>query len=139
MIAADDYHFSDSDTPVFYETDQSGNQSLKLLTTRNKFIEFDVPNLPGQAYEVILRVQNHVGTTHRDTLIITVEQPLVVETGNEFLGENNISGSTSVIDESTGLREPLTETVIYDELLTIQATNKKDMNPMQVSLSLIHI
>ena len=134
MIAANDYNFSDSDTPVFYETDQSGNQSLKLLTTRNKFIEFDVPNLPGQAYEVILRVQNHVGTTHRDTLIITVEQPLVVETGNEFLGENNISGSTSVIDESTGLREPLTETVIYDELLTIQAINKKDMNPMEVGI-----
>ena len=83
---------------------------------------------------MILRVQNHVGTTHRDTLIITVEQPLVVETGNEFLGENNISGTTSVIDESTGLREPLTETVIYDELLTIQAINKKDMNPMEVSI-----
>ena len=49
---------------------------VKSLTTRDKFLEFDVPNLPGQAYEVVLRVQNHVGTTHRDTIIITVEPPL---------------------------------------------------------------
>ena len=133
MILANDYNFSDSETPLFYEIDQEGNQSIKLLTTRDKFIEFDVPNLPGQAYEVILRVQNHVGTTHRDTLIITVEQPLIVDSVNGFLGENNVSGSISVIDESTDLREPLTETVIYDDLLTIQAINKKDLNPMEVS------
>ena len=76
MIGADDYNFSDSDTPLLYDPDQNGNQSVRSLTTRDKFLEFDVPNLPGQAYEVVLRVQNHVGTTHRDTLIITIEQPL---------------------------------------------------------------
>ena len=134
MIAAKDYNFSDTDTPTFYESDPNGNQSLKLLTTRNKFIEFDVPDLPGQAYEVVLRVQNHVGTTHRDTLIVTVEQPLMVENDNGFLGNNDISGATSLIDESTELRVPLTETVIYNDLLTIQAINKKDLNPMEVGI-----
>ena len=56
------------------------------MTTRDKFLEFDVPNLPGQAYEVVLRVQNHVGTTHRDTIIITVEQPLDMNAPSSFQG-----------------------------------------------------
>ena len=86
MIGADDYNFSDSDTPLLYDPDQNGNQSVRSLTTRDKFLEFDVPNLPGQAYEVVLRVQNHVGTTHRDTLIITIEQPLDMENINAFSG-----------------------------------------------------
>ena len=50
MIGKDDYDFSDSDSPVFYEPDQNGKQNVKSITTRDKFLEFDVPNLPGQAY-----------------------------------------------------------------------------------------
>ncbi len=134
MIGTDDYNFSDSDTPVFYDPDQNGNQSVRSLTTRDKFLEFDVPNLPGQAYEVVLRVQNHVGTTHRDTLIITIEQPLDMENTNVFSGVDINSENTLEVDESTDLREPLVATLIQNDLLTIQPVRKKDLNPMQVNL-----
>ena len=134
MIGANDYNFSDSDTPVFYDPDPNGNQSVRSLTTRDKFLEFDVPNLPGQAYEVVLRVQNHVGTTHRDTLIIIIEQPLDMENTNVFSGVDISSENTLEVDESTGLREPLVATLIQNDLLTIQPVRKKDLNPMQVNL-----
>ena len=134
MIGSGDYNFSDNDTPVFYDPDQKGNQSVRSLTTRDKFLEFDVPNLPGQAYEVVLRVQNHVGTTHRDTLIITVEQPLGMENTNVFSGVDISSENTLAVDESTNLREPLVATLIQNDLLTIQPVRKKDLNPMQVNL-----
>ena len=134
MIGSDDYNFSDNDTPVFYDKDQKGNQSVRSLTTRDKFIEFDVPNLPGQAYEVVLRVQNHVGTTHRDTLIITIEQPLSMESTDTFSGLDINSEDTLAIDESTNLREPLVATLIQRNLITIQPIHKKDLNSMQVNL-----
>ncbi|MFL3006691.1 MAG: hypothetical protein ACJZ10_01690 [Candidatus Neomarinimicrobiota bacterium] len=134
MIGSDDYNFSDNDTPVFYDKDQKGNQSVRSLTTRDKFIEFDVPNLPGQAYEVVLRVQNHVGTTHRDTLIITIEQPLSMESTDTFSGLDINSEDTLAIDESTNLREPLVATLIHRNLITIQPIHKKDLNSMQVNL-----
>ena len=134
MIGSDDYNFSDNDTPVFYDQDQKGNQSVRSLTTRDKFLEFDVPNLPGQAYEVVLRVQNHVGTTHRDTLIITIEQPLSMESTDTFSGLDINSEDTLAIDESTNLREPLVATLIHRNLITIQPIHKKDLNSMQVNL-----
>ena len=134
MIGSDDYNFSDNDTPVFYVKDQKGNQSVRSLTTRDKFLEFDVPNLPGQAYEVVLRVQNHVGTTHRDTLIITIEQPLSMESTDTFSGLDINSEDTLAIDESTNLREPLVATLIQRNLITIQPIHKKDLNSMQVNL-----
>ena len=134
MIGSDDYNFSDNDTPVFYDKDQKGNQSVRSLTTRDKFLEFDVPNLPGQAYEVVLRVQNHVGTTHRDTLIITIEQPLSMESTDTFSGLDINSEGTLAIDESTNLREPLVATLIQRNLITIQPIHKKDLNSMQVNL-----
>ena len=134
MIGSDDYNFSDNDTPVFYDKDQKGNQSVRSLTTRDKFLEFDVPNLPGQAYEVVLRVQNHVGTTHRDTLIITIEQPLRMESTDTFSGLDINSEDTLAIDESTNLREPLVATLIQRNLITIQPIHKKDLNSMQVNL-----
>ena len=134
MINSDDYNFSDNDTPVFYDKDQKGNQSVRSLTTRDKFLEFDVPNLPGQAYEVVLRVQNHVGTTHRDTLIITIEQPLSMESTDTFSGLDINSEDTLAIDESTNLREPLVATLIQRNLITIQPIHKKDLNSMQVNL-----
>ena len=134
MIGRDDYNFSDNDTPVFYDQDQKGNQSVRSLTTRDKFLEFDVPNLPGQAYEVVLRVQNHVGTTHRDTLIITIEQPLNMESTDTFSGLDINSEDTLAIDESTNLRVPLVATLIQRNLITIQPIHKKDLNSMQVNL-----
>ena len=134
MIGSDDYNFSDNDTPVFYVKDQKGNQSVRSLTTRDKFLEFDVPNLPGQAYEVVLRVQNHVGTTHRDTLIITIEQPLSMESTDTFSGLDINSEDTLAIDESTNLRESLVATLIQRNLITIQPIHKKDLNSMQVNL-----
>ena len=134
MIGSDDYNFSDNDTPVFYDQDQKGNQSVRSLTTRDKFLEFDVPNLPGQAYEVVLRVQNHVGTTHRDTLIITIEQPLSMESTDTFSGLDINSEDTLAIDESTNLRESLVATLIQRNLITIQPIHKKDLNSMQVNL-----
>ena len=134
MIGSDEYNFSDNDTPVFYEPDKNGKQSVRSLTTRDKFLEFDVPNLPGQAYEVVLRVQNHVGTTHRDTLIITIEQSLNMESTNVFSGVDISSENTLAVDESTNLREPLVATLIQNDLLTIQPVRKKDLNSMQVNL-----
>ena len=139
MIEKDEYDFSDNDSPVFYEPDQNGKQNVKSITTRDKFLEFDVPNLPGQAYEVVLRVQNHVGTTHRDTLIITIEPSLEMQNSHSFSGMDINSDDTLAVDESTQSREPLVATVIQNNLLTIQPINKGDLNPMQVNLSLIHI
>ena len=110
MIEKDEYDFSDSDSPVFYEPDQNGKQNVKSITTRDKFLEFDVPNLPGQAYEVVLRVQNHVGTTHRDTLIITIEPSLELQNSNSFSGMDINSDDTLAVDESTQSREPLSAT-----------------------------
>ena len=109
-----------------------------------------MPNLPGQAYEVVLRVQNHVGTTHRDTLIITIEPSLEMQNSHSFSGMDINSDDTLAVDESTQSREPLVATVIQNNLLTIQPINKGDLNPMQVNLinkniyallklSLIHI
>ena len=48
MIEKDDYSFSDNETPVFYDPDQNGNQSVRSLTTRDKFLEFDVPIFLGK-------------------------------------------------------------------------------------------
>ena len=73
MIYIDEYKFNDSDTPVKYENLADERPSLKMLTTRNKFIEVDLPNLPGQAYEVSLRVQNHVGMDDQDNIVITIQ------------------------------------------------------------------
>ena len=134
MIEKDDYSFSDNETPVFYDPDQNGNQSVRSLTTRDKFLEFDVPNLPGQAYEVVLRVQNHVGTTHRDTMIITIEPSLEGQNSDAFSGMDINSDDVLAIDESTRLRQPLVATLIQNNLITIQPINKKDLNPMQVNL-----
>jgi len=134
MIEKDEYDFSDNDSPVFYEPDQNGKQNVKSITTRDKFLEFDVPNLPGQAYEVVLRVQNHVGTTHRDTLIITIEPSLEMQNSHSFSGMDINSDDTLAVDESTQSREPLVATVIQNNLLTIQPINKGDLNPMQVNL-----
>ena len=83
---------------------------------------------------MVLRVQNHVGTTHRDTLIITIEQPLDLENINAFSGVDINSKDTLAIDESTNLREPLVATLIQNNLITIQPIHKKDLNSMQVNL-----
>jgi len=137
MILVDDYNFSDSDTHVLYPENSDGIQSLNTLTTREKYIEFELPNLPGQAYEVLLYVKNHIGTEDYDTLIVTVEEPILLETNEKFSvidSEIVDEKKISLIDESTALREPLTETAIYDDLLTIQAINKSKLNPMAVSI-----
>ena len=64
-----------------------------------------LPNLPGQAYEVVLRVQNHVGTTHRDTMIITIEPSLEGQNSDTFSGMDINSDDVLAIDESTRLKE----------------------------------
>ena len=84
MIYIDEYKFNDSDTPVRYENLADDRPSLKMLTTRNKFIEVDLPNLPGQAYEVSLRVQNHVGMDDQDNIVITIQEPVSIINTNVF-------------------------------------------------------
>ncbi len=137
MIFSGEYNFSDSDSPVLYENNSNGKQSIKKLTTRDKFIEIDLPDLPGQAYEVSLRVQNHIGTEDRDAIIITIEQPLIVNNTNPFsdslLIDSN-SNNQSLINESTKNREAISETIINDDLITIQAINKGRLNPMEVRI-----
>ena len=137
MIFLDEYEFQNSDTPISYENSTSDRISLKALTTRNKFIEIDLPNLPGQAYEVSLRVQNHVGMEDWDEIVITVEEPINLNSVNTFsdsslhsMGDKNFI----IVDGSNEKREPLTETVIYDDLLTIQALNKSKLSPMSVDI-----
>ena len=137
MIYIDEYKFNSSDTPVRYENLADERPSLKMLTTRNKFIEVDLPNLPGQAYEVSLRVQNHVGMEDKDNIVITIQEPVDSEHKNAFTDSLLISMNSEnkiLVDESIENREALKETIIHDNLITIQAINKNKLNSMEVDI-----
>ena len=137
MIYIDEYKFNDSDTPVRYENLADERPSLRMLTTRNKFIEVDLPNLPGQAYEVSLRVQNHVGMDDQDNIVITIQEPVSIINTNVFtdslLTKTN-SEKKIFVNESIENREALQETIIHDRLITIQAINKNRLNSMEIDV-----
>ena len=137
MIFMDEYKFNDSDTPVKYENLTDEKPSLKTLTTRNKFIEVDLPNLPGQAYQVSLRVQNHIGMEDQDDIVITIKDPVEIKDANVFTDSLLIkmdTGNKILVNESVENREALIETVIFDDLITIQAINKDRLNSMEVDI-----
>ena len=108
------------------------------MITRNKYIELDIPDVTEETqFFVFLRVQNHVGSTDTDTLLITVEAPIVDSYTAAFSDAMQVQEditSFTVVDEAAEYREPLTETVINADYLTIQALNKDRLNPMEVSI-----
>ena len=143
LLFQDDYRFEEFDAIIPYSDaeieglDPSGRVSIKKIITRNKYIELDLPSTEGGSqFGVILRVQNHTGSSDSDTLVITVEAPIGTGTSEEF-SDIPISDDESnfvVLEEVVEDRQPLTETVINAGHLTIQALNKHRLNPMEVDI-----
>ena len=124
LIFKEDYDYDESDALVPYTPAETGDfsadskTSIKRIITRNKYIELDIPNVTKDTqFSVSLRVQNHVGSTDSDSLIITVEAPIdesYVTAFSDAVQEDqeNISTFTVVDEPAEEYREPLTETVI---------------------------
>ncbi len=146
LIFKEDYDYDESDALVPYTPAETGDfsadskTSIKRIITRNKYIELDIPNVTKDTqFSVSLRVQNHVGSTDSDSLIITVEAPIdesYVTAFSDAVQEDqeNISTFTVVDEPVEEYREPLTETVINADYLTIQPLNKQRLNPMEVEI-----
>ena len=144
LIFKEDYDYDDSDALIPYTPAETGDfspdakTSIKRIITRNKYIELDIPDVTEETqFFVFLRVQNHVGSTDTDTLLITVEAPIVDSYTAAFSDAMQVQEditSFTVVDEAAEYREPLTETVINADYLTIQALNKDRLNPMEVSI-----
>ena len=141
LIFQDDYDFEDSDSVIPYtdvELSSAGSKkSIKKIVTRNKYLEVDIPNSDfGTQFDVILRVQDQRGNFDNDTLLILVDDPIDDTFRSDFSDAQitNDNESFSIYDESDENREPLTETLINSNLLTIQPINKERLNPMEVDI-----
>jgi len=146
LIFKEDYDYDESDALIPYTPAETGDfsadskTSIKRIITRNKYIELDIPNVTKDTqFSVSLRVQNHVGSTDSDSLVITVEAPIdesYVTAFSDAVQEDqeNISTFTVVDEPVEEYREPLTETVINADYLTIQPLNKQRLNPMEVEI-----
>jgi len=143
LLFQDDYNYDESDSVIPYsdadlnEMESSGRTSIKKIITRNKFIELDIPDATaGSEYEVILRVQNQRGSFDHDSLLITVETSIDDQFESEFsdLSLNEEESSFSVYEETEEYREPLTETIINTDHLTIQPINRSRLNSMEVDI-----
>ena len=143
LLFQDDYSFEQFDSMIPYtEADIEGFESsdrasIKKIITRNKFIELDLPSVQEESqFGVILRVQNLVGSSDSDTLVITVvpatSEPISDGFSDIPLSENE--NNFTVEEESSAERIPLTETVINAGHITIQAINKDRLNPMEVDI-----
>tara|TARA_Y100001934_G_scaffold283726_1_gene406030 strand:+ start:2663 stop:4975 length:2313 start_codon:yes stop_codon:yes gene_type:complete len=143
LFFQDDYTYDESDSMIPYTQadiagiDPGDRTSIKKIITRNKYLELDIPDAPGGSqFDVILRVQDPSGSNDTDTMLIIVEEPIDDNFNSEF---SNVSiedqeSNFSVYDESETYREPLTETVINADLLSIQPLNKGRLNPMEVDI-----
>ena len=143
LLFQDDYSFEQFDSMIPYTESEleglesSDRVSIKKIITRNKFLELDLPTVNSESqYGVILRVQNLVGSSDSDTMVITVDPAISLESASEFSDiplsedENNYT----VLEDVGENREPLTETVINAGHLTIQPINKSRLNPMEVDI-----
>ena len=143
LLFQDDYSFEQFDSMIPYTESEleglepSDRVSIKKIITRNKFLELDLPSVSSESqYGVILRVQNLVGSSDSDTMVITVDPAISIESASEFSDiplsedENNYT----VMEDAGENREPLTETVINAGHLTIQPINKGRLNPMEVDI-----
>ena len=145
LFYKEDYNYDESDAMIPYTPAETGDfspdskTSIKKIITRNKYIELDIPDVTKDTqFSVSLRIQNHVGSTDNDSLVITVEAPIqesyVAAFSDAMQVEENTSSFTVVDEPVDEYREPLTETVINADYLTIQALNKQRLNPMEVSI-----
>ena len=141
LLFQDDYNYDQSDSVIPYSQEELGEvevrTSIKKIITRNKFIEVDIPESePGFSHKVVLRVQNQRGSFDMDSVIITVDAPINDDFQSEFsnLSSGEEELSYSVYDEAEEYRQPLTETVINADHLTIQPINKSRLNTMEIEI-----
>ncbi len=145
LLFQSDYDFDKSDAVIPYNeseldsTEIGKGISIKKVVSKDKYIELEMPNAPGGTqFVVVLRVQNNMGSNDSDTLMVTVEGAINDGHESEFsdVSEADMIGesSFSVTDESQDNREPLTETLINGDYLTIQPLNKHRLNPMEVNI-----
>jgi len=143
LLFQDDYDYDTFDSMIPYTDGEieglnsNGRISIKKIITKNKYIELDLPDAPGGSqFGVILRVQNHLGSNDSDTLIVTIDAPMVIGYTEEFsdIPTSDDGSSFVVLDEGDETRAPLTETVINADHLTIQPLNKDRLNPMEVDI-----
>ena len=78
MIYIDEYKFNDSDTPVRYENLADDRPSLKMLTTRNKFIEVDPPIKISFFFAFIIFANNSVA--------LSIFSPAILDIGYSAYG-----------------------------------------------------
>ena len=91
LLFQDDYSFEQFDSMIPYTESEleglesSDRVSIKKIITRDKFLELDLPTVNSESqYGVILRVQNLVGSSDSDTMIITVDPAISIESASEF-------------------------------------------------------
>ena len=143
LLFQQDYSFDDFDSMIPYLDseikipDPNGRVSIKKIITRNKYLELEIPNVePESNFEVILRVQNTLGSHDSDSLIIKVDDPILSGHESAFSDVTIAEDGSSFIvtDEGSEYREPLTETIINSDHFTIQAINKNRLNPMEIRM-----
>ena len=139
LIFAEDYEYDASETIISYSNDElleeplQNKTSIKKLTSRNKYVELDLPDFNmGKTFSVLLKIQNHVGMKDLDTLTIVVTPSINFNIEGLNIGEGD--QYLSIQDSSEENGEELTETIINESFLTIQPINKKSLKPMEVEL-----
>ena len=133
LLFQEDYSFEKFDSIIPYTDSEleglepSERVSIKKIITKNKFLELDLPTVSSESqYGVILRVQNLVGSSDSDTMVITVDPAISMETVSEFsdIPSSEDEDNYTVMEDAGENRSPLTETVINAGHLTIQPINK---------------
>ena len=139
LIFEEDYEDEASQTIILYSNDElleepyQNKTSIKKLTSRNKYVELDLPDFKmGKVFSVVLKIQNHVGMKDLDTLSIVVTPSIDFNVEGLNIGEGD--EYLSIQDSSALNGSELTETVINESFLTIQPINKNNLNPMEVEL-----
>ena len=137
FIFEENYEYDNSQTVTTYSSSElkevpfENKTSIKMLVTRNQYLELDLPNyITAKTFSIILKVQNHVGMKDFDTLSVNLIPPIntnlqEIGTGDEYL---------SIQDSSETSGVELSETVINESLLSIQPINKNSFKPREVEL-----
>ena len=83
--------------------------SIKKIITKNKFLELDLPVGSESQYGVILRVQNLVGSSDSDTMVITVDPAISMEPVGEFsdIPSSEDEDNYTVMEDAGENRSPL--------------------------------
>ena len=130
LIFKDTYNYSETDNVTTYEPSEVGitskvKASIKQINTRNKFLEFVLPEGdPSSSYSIILTIRDHIDRTDKDTVAITYTPFIPVAS------ENTIDNELALLDEEIKLLE--TEIVIEENHTSIQHLGRNILSPMEV-------